>query len=225
MPVDDEDVSTTTESHNDHQTMARYHVFEVHARNQFPLSHKDSGVQLAPLLQHVLWAPNSQSIIDRHVQRESHYRLQNHLTTTTTGADSKQQLLLGKSGSVGNANYVVAASTAQPLGANNSSSHSTVTSASNGVNTSSARASNAGGPTAEGVNSNAGKPWGPTSAAAVAGSASATDQMKLMTGNVGVGGPGNNHQAIAFVHENDIYYKPKVQQDLVCRITTTGEFQ
>ncbi|XP_037029793.1 inactive dipeptidyl peptidase 10-like isoform X2 [Bradysia coprophila] len=29
-------------------------------------------------------------------------------------------------------------------------------------------------------------------------------------------------QAIAFVFENDLYYKPKVQNDLVCRITTTG---
>lgn len=30
-------------------------------------------------------------------------------------------------------------------------------------------------------------------------------------------------QAIAFVYENDLYYKPKVQNDLVCRITTTGK--
>lgn len=29
-------------------------------------------------------------------------------------------------------------------------------------------------------------------------------------------------QAIAFVFENDLYYKPKIQNDLVCRITTTG---
>lgn len=29
-------------------------------------------------------------------------------------------------------------------------------------------------------------------------------------------------QAIAFVHENDLYYKPKVQNDLVCRVTMTG---
>lgn len=29
-------------------------------------------------------------------------------------------------------------------------------------------------------------------------------------------------QAIAFVYNNDLYYKPKVQSDLVCRITTTG---
>lgn len=29
-------------------------------------------------------------------------------------------------------------------------------------------------------------------------------------------------QAIAFVFENDLYYKPKVQNDLVCRITNTG---
>ncbi|XP_049817276.1 inactive dipeptidyl peptidase 10 [Aethina tumida] len=28
---------------------------------------------------------------------------------------------------------------------------------------------------------------------------------------------------IAFVHENDIYYKPKVEKDLVCRITNTGQ--
>ena len=32
------------------------------------------------------------------------------------------------------------------------------------------------------------------------------------------------NQAIAFVHENDIYYKPKVQGELVCRITTSGRF-
>lgn len=31
-------------------------------------------------------------------------------------------------------------------------------------------------------------------------------------------------QAIAFVHENDLYYKPKVQGDLVCRLTTTGKY-
>lgn len=30
-------------------------------------------------------------------------------------------------------------------------------------------------------------------------------------------------QAIAFVYENDLYYKPKVESDLVCRITTTGK--
>lgn len=33
---------------------------------------------------------------------------------------------------------------------------------------------------------------------------------------------GNPSQAIAFVYENDLYYKPKVQSDLVCRITSTG---
>lgn len=32
-----------------------------------------------------------------------------------------------------------------------------------------------------------------------------------------------NSQAIAFVYDNDLYYKPKVQHDLVCRITTTGK--
>lgn len=35
---------------------------------------------------------------------------------------------------------------------------------------------------------------------------------------------GNPTQAIAFVYENDLYYKPKVQNDLVCRITTTGKY-
>lgn len=57
----------------------------------------------------------------------------------------------------------------------------------------------------------AGKPWGPDhSAKPIAPAAAAA-------------GAVNNHQAIAFVHENDIYYKPRVQQDLVCRITTTGK--
>lgn len=37
-----------------------------------------------------------------------------------------------------------------------------------------------------------------------------------------VSNPKTNSQAIAFVYENDVYYKPKVQNDLVCRITTTG---
>ncbi|XP_023035131.1 inactive dipeptidyl peptidase 10 isoform X2 [Drosophila willistoni] len=34
--------------------------------------------------------------------------------------------------------------------------------------------------------------------------------------------PYSLNQAIAFVHYNDIYYKPKVQGELVCRITHTG---
>ncbi|KAH8344786.1 hypothetical protein KR067_007387 [Drosophila pandora] len=46
----------------------------------------------------------------------------------------------------------------------------------------------------------------------------------------GAGGQNSNgktggyslNQAIAFVHHNDIYYKPKVQGELVCRITQTG---
>lgn len=33
----------------------------------------------------------------------------------------------------------------------------------------------------------------------------------------------NPSQAIAFVYENDLYYKPKVESDLVCRITQTGK--
>lgn len=28
--------------------------------------------------------------------------------------------------------------------------------------------------------------------------------------------------AVVFVHENDIYYKPRVLKGLVCRITSTG---
>lgn len=30
-------------------------------------------------------------------------------------------------------------------------------------------------------------------------------------------------QAVAFIHDYDIYYKPKIHSDLVIRITTTGE--
>ncbi|XP_031634021.1 dipeptidyl aminopeptidase-like protein 6 isoform X2 [Contarinia nasturtii] len=33
----------------------------------------------------------------------------------------------------------------------------------------------------------------------------------------------NPSQAIAFVYDNDLYYKPKVESDLVCRITHTGK--
>lgn len=36
-------------------------------------------------------------------------------------------------------------------------------------------------------------------------------------------GSNNPSQAIAFVYANDLYYKPNVQNDLVCRITTTGK--
>ena len=39
----------------------------------------------------------------------------------------------------------------------------------------------------------------------------------------GNGGTKSPSQAIAFVYQNDLYYKPKVQNDLVCRITTTGK--
>lgn len=31
-----------------------------------------------------------------------------------------------------------------------------------------------------------------------------------------------NGTSIAFVHNNDIYYKPKIHKDLVCRITASG---
>lgn len=33
---------------------------------------------------------------------------------------------------------------------------------------------------------------------------------------------GDQQQGIAFVHENDVYYKPRVEHDLVCRVTTSG---
>ncbi|XP_049546187.1 uncharacterized protein LOC125957484 isoform X1 [Anopheles darlingi] len=35
-------------------------------------------------------------------------------------------------------------------------------------------------------------------------------------------GPASSSQGIAFVHHGDIYYKPRVQYDLICRITTNG---
>jgi Dipeptidyl peptidase IV (DPP IV) N-terminal region len=31
-------------------------------------------------------------------------------------------------------------------------------------------------------------------------------------------------QAIAFIHDYDIYYKPKIHSDLVIRVTSSGEF-
>ncbi|XP_055588081.1 inactive dipeptidyl peptidase 10 isoform X2 [Uranotaenia lowii] len=37
------------------------------------------------------------------------------------------------------------------------------------------------------------------------------------------GNGGSLQQGIAFVHEGDIYYKPKVQSDLICRITSNGK--
>lgn len=38
----------------------------------------------------------------------------------------------------------------------------------------------------------------------------------------GAGGDGQQQQGIAFVHENDVYYKPRVEHDLVCRVTVSG---
>lgn len=32
-------------------------------------------------------------------------------------------------------------------------------------------------------------------------------------------------QAVAFIHDFDIYYKPKIHSDLVIRVTTTGKLQ
>lgn len=62
----------------------------------------------------------------------------------------------------------------------------------------------------------------PTAASSSSGTASA-GQVNA-SGNGGNGGraPYSLNQAIAFVHHNDIYYKPKVQGELVCRITQTG---
>lgn len=48
-------------------------------------------------------------------------------------------------------------------------------------------------------------------------------QSAQLGGTVGIGMGKTISQAIAFVYDNDLYYKPKVQSDLVCRITNTGE--
>ncbi|XP_016039738.2 inactive dipeptidyl peptidase 10 isoform X1 [Drosophila simulans] len=63
------------------------------------------------------------------------------------------------------------------------------------------------------LNSLAGAANGPASAGASGSSA---------TNPNGKAGGYTLNQAIAFVHHNDIYYKPKVQGELVCRITQTG---
>lgn len=61
----------------------------------------------------------------------------------------------------------------------------------------------------------AGKPTASTSGGSANGSGAAN-------GNGGAKAAYTLNQAIAFVHHNDIYYKPKVQGELVCRITQTG---
>ncbi|XP_033243941.1 dipeptidyl aminopeptidase-like protein 6 isoform X1 [Drosophila miranda] len=58
-------------------------------------------------------------------------------------------------------------------------------------------------------------------AGAAAGGKTTTPTPGSGNGNGG-NGPYTLNQAIAFVHHNDIYYKPKVQGELVCRITQTG---
>lgn len=123
---------------------------------------------------------------------------------------------------------MVLSSTVPPLGYSTAGSAAATNVAALNVSTRPSMPITSSGGSAESVNLNAGKPWGPSSSGGAAGGGVAVDPMKLMmgssSGSAGVGGGVNNHQAIAFVHENDIYYKPKVQQDLVCRITTTGEW-
>lgn len=58
------------------------------------------------------------------------------------------------------------------------------------------------------------KPPTPAQVQASASSSTSINMNKAFTQN----------QAIAFVYENDIYYKPKVQGELVCRITATGRY-
>lgn len=74
--------------------------------------------------------------------------------------------------------------------------------------------------------------WAPNSIAKVASISQSMGQSLPLGGTVGSSANSNSgsssssksaSQAIAFVHDNDLYYKPKVQNDLVCRITTTGE--
>lgn len=52
---------------------------------------------------------------------------------------------------------------------------------------------------------------------------SPTKALHVLPGNTPTNSK-QSSQAIAFVYKNDLYYKPKVQNDLVCRITTTGGF-
>uniref|UniRef100_A0A182S8Y3 Dipeptidylpeptidase IV N-terminal domain-containing protein n=1 Tax=Anopheles maculatus TaxID=74869 RepID=A0A182S8Y3_9DIPT len=42
------------------------------------------------------------------------------------------------------------------------------------------------------------------------------------SGSPGTTTTGSSSQGIAYVHQGDIYYKPRVQYDLICRITTSG---
>ncbi|XP_017056243.1 inactive dipeptidyl peptidase 10 isoform X2 [Drosophila ficusphila] len=57
---------------------------------------------------------------------------------------------------------------------------------------------------------------------AAAGAAGSPSSSTAATNSNGKAGGYTLNQAIAFVHHNDIYYKPKVQGELVCRITQTG---
>lgn len=71
----------------------------------------------------------------------------------------------------------------------------------------------------------AGKPTATTSSAGSGGTASGQGNASGVNGGVNGGAARaaySLNQAIAFVHHNDIYYKPKVQGELVCRITQTG---
>jgi len=67
----------------------------------------------------------------------------------------------------------------------------------------------------------AGKPT-PMTGSTASGTANGSGQSGNGVGNGASKSAYSLNQAIAFVHHNDIYYKPKVQGELVCRITQTG---
>lgn len=163
---------------------ARYHVFEVQTRNQFPLSHKD-GIQVAPQLQHVIWAPNPQAVTDRRLLRN-----QLHNKGTQTGpAPARQNEVVHSKRSGAPTEHQLSSSTGSVLTPPSNSS-----------------ASSPSSPSAQTVDNNV-------------ISFSPKGQKYQLTGS---SMSSSISQGIAFVHDNDVYYKPKVQSDLVCRITTTG---
>ncbi|XP_050080163.1 prolyl endopeptidase FAP [Anopheles maculipalpis] len=68
--------------------------------------------------------------------------------------------------------------------------------------------------------------WAPvaTNGSSFGGDKTASHQSSGSSSSSGSSGPstGTSSQGIAYVHQGDIYYKPRVQYDLICRITTSG---
>ncbi|XP_037937723.1 inactive dipeptidyl peptidase 10-like isoform X1 [Teleopsis dalmanni] len=173
---------------------SRNHVYEVQTANTFPLGPTENSGD-APRLQYVIWAPTSSHIVD---------------AATVALATSKPQSTLPSSITAQKFTTTTTATTTETA-----TIKSSLLATDTMPTISSVPATGSGGL----LNSLA------TVAAAMTAEheASKSTPFNFPTQSNANHADDSLNQAIAFVYENDIYYKPKVQGELVCRITTTGQ--